>query len=52
MPTYHNAKGRESLMELLQSREESLFQGSTSWCKRLENLAVDVQHYEQTEMSA
>jgi hypothetical protein len=39
-------------MELLQSREESLFQGSTSWCKRLKNLAVDVQHYKQAEMSA
>lgn len=39
-------------MELLQSREKGLFQGSTSWRKRLKNLAVDVQHYERAEMLA
>lgn len=44
MSTYHNAQGGESLMELLQSREESLLKSGSFWRKGLENLAVDVQH--------
>lgn len=44
--SYNDAQLRETLVEGLERREERLFETRTLWGKGLEDLSVEVEHYQ------
>lgn len=46
--THHDAQLWEPLMERLEGGKERFFQRCVCWCKRLQNLSVEVQHCPNT----
>lgn len=50
--TYNDAKLREPLVQLLESREERLLQSRTLGSKRLEDLTVEVENCKTREVTS